>query len=493
MDEHIPSPKWMQKVATAASAPNPSDAFRNGLRLRLEDRAAARRTHRRRIRRNTLSLSFAAVAILGGCVLIAGPANVAAAIREALGYVPGFGVVHTSGLRMLAEPVSVTREGITVTIKSVIADSEQTSVSYEITGLNLPPMDPGSTPDPNACAAQPSLRLPDGKEITPIGGGGMFTENSFDGGDQYPSLPEDADTATLVFPCLPGTMPGTAPENWVIPFRLVRSSSTPTVFPVQLVDTPTIENAAPTGSAQANPFLGQISIALAGFVEVDDGFILMGTVRTSSDRYQIDPFFPPGAIEIRDATGADIPAEMADVGSFRLPGNGSAPSSWAYKIRGKNFQGQLTLSLKWVAVSPVDPIVFNVDVGAHPQVGQTWTLNQPLDLLGVEAIVQTAEYVERTDIDPETMRGLSFCVQLPDEIEGLQLNYWDIHPHGEGSAQLTDGFRYGQDVVQVGFVTTAPISGSIGVTANVIFVDGPWTFTWNPPAAPCAPSPSPNP
>jgi hypothetical protein len=482
MNQHIPSNQWIQKVAKAASAPNPSDAFLNNLRFRLESRAADRPAAQRRTRRLAWSLSLAALAILGGCVLIAGPANVAAAIREALGYIPGFGVVHTASLRMLAEPVSATREGVTITIKSVIADSEQTSVKYEITGVNLPPWDPQATPDPNVCFTEPSLRLPNGKEIAPTGGGGMNTETSFDGGNTYPSLPDNIDEASLVFPCLPGTISGTAPENWVIPFRLIHNLSTPTVFLFQPVDTPTIESATPTGSAPANPFLGQISITVSGFVEVDDGFILMGTVQTSSDRYDVDPFFPPGAIEIRDATGADIPVEMTDAGDNMQPQNGSMPSSWAYRIRGKNFQGPLTLSLKWVGVSPVDPIVFNVDVGAHPQPGQTWILNQPLDLLGVEAIVQSAEYVERMDLGPRTMQGLLFSVQLPNEIEGLQFNYWDPNPHGEGSAGLTDGFKYGKDIVQVGFVTDDPISGSIGVTANVIFVNGPWTAGWNPPA-----------
>jgi hypothetical protein len=485
MDERIPSPEFMNTMALAACAPDPSEVFFNQLQLRLESRASKQATAGRRVRRIAWGLSLAAFLILAACVVIVGPTNVATAIREALGYIPGFGVVHTTGLRVLAEPVTVSREGVTIKVKSVIADSTETMVKYEITGLSIPQLTPGSPPDPSACFAQPILRLPSGDELTSIGGGGMNAENSFDGGNQFPPLPNDVDDAALVFSCLPGTLPGTAPENWVVPFHLIRNSSAPTVFPVQPVDTPSAESLTPTQASQTNPFQQQISIAIENIVEVEDGFILMGTIRTSSDRYTIDPFFPPGAIEIRDSTGAEIPAEMASVGNDSLaqPENPQAPAQWAYKIQGKYFQGPLTLSLKWVAVTPVDRIPLTVDVGAHPQLGQTWTLNQPLDLLGVTAIVQSAEYVVRDDMGPKGMQGLAFSVQLPEQIEGLQLNYWDPDPHGEGFTTLNDGFKHGKDTVQIGFLTTLPISGAVVVDANVIFVNGPWTAEWNPPDA----------
>jgi hypothetical protein len=488
MDERIPSPEFLNMMASAASAPDPSEIFFNDLLSRLKTRASARQKAGRIIRRIAWGLSLAAFLVLAACVLIVGPANVATAIREALGYIPGFGVVHTTGLRLLAEPVTVSRDGVSVMVKSVIADSTQTMVKYEITGLDLPNTEPGTSPDPSACFTQPILRLPDGDELTSTGGGGMSTENSFDGGNQFPPLPNDFDDAALVFSCLPGTLPGTAPENWVIPFHLVRNPIAPTVFPVQPMDTPSAESFPPTQASQTNPFQNQISIAIGSIVEVEDGFILMGTIRTSSDRYTIDPFFPPGAIEIRDSTGAEIPAEMASVGNDNLAQseNPLMPSKWAYKIQGKYFHGPLTLTLKWVAVSPVDPITLTVDMGAHPQLGQTWTLNQPLDLLGAMAIVQSAEYVVRDDMGPQRMQGLEFSVQLPEEIEGLQLNYWDPDPHGEGVTSLNDGFKHGQEVVRIGFLTTIPISGPVVADANVIFVDGPWTAEWNPPAVPGA-------
>ncbi|MGB7537396.1 MAG: hypothetical protein WBM17_02545 [Anaerolineales bacterium] len=498
MNQHNPSHELMEKVALAASAPDPTEEFFNHLRRRLENRAGARRTAERRFRRIAWSLSLAAFLVLGACVLIVGPANVVNGVREALGYIPGFGVVRTTGLRVLAEPVSVTRDGITLKIKSVIADSAQTVVSYEVTGMNLPPMVPMSTPDPGACVAPPFLRFSGNQELHSIGGGGMQTETYIDASDQYPPLPDDVVDVTLVYACLPGTLPGSAPENWEVPLHLVSNPVAPSVVPLQRIDTPSMDNGTPSPQGVQNLFQQQIKLSIESMAEVEDGFIIMGTVQTTSDLYLIDPFFPPGAIEIRDSTGAEIPIEVASVGNDdpAMPENQVMPAKWAYKVQGKYFHGPLTLLLKWITISPKDPIIFNMDVGTNPQDGQSWILDKRLNLFGCLAEVQSAKYVVREDMGPETMRGLEFSVRLPDEIEGLQLNYWDPNPQPgsvDASSGLSDGLRHGKDTVRVGFLSTAPLSGTVGVTANVIFLKGPWTTAWNPPPVAGAPSPTPVP
>jgi hypothetical protein len=500
MNEQIPSHEFSQKVAVAASAPEPSEKFLKELRLRVENRVGERQRTAQKNRRMAWSLSLAAFLVVGSAVLIAGPANVVAAMREALGYIPGFGVVHTTGLRMLAEPVIATRDGITITLKSVIADSIQTSVSYEVTGLNLPQVDPETTPDPNACSSRPLLRLPNGQEMQSLGGGGgMSTDNFYDGGDQFPPLPESVEDATLVFPCLLGMLPGTAPENWGVSFHLVRNPTAPAVFPVQQIDTPSSEGTGtPSSDSEKDIFLQQISLKIDSIAEGEDGFIIMGTVETNSDQYTIDPFFPPGAIAIKDSTGAEIPAEMASVGNddLAIHENQPMPAKWAYKVQGKYFHGPLTLSLKWVTISPKDPITFSVDVGSHPQKDQTWTLDRQLKIFGSVVLVQSVMYVVREDMGPQRMQGLEFTVRLPDVFEGIQLNYWDPNPQPGSEdvfTSLSDGFKHGKDTIQVDFLTTLPLSDIVVVTANVIYVDGPWTAIWNPPTVEGAPSPTPIP
>jgi hypothetical protein len=497
MDNNIPSNELMHKVELAAAAPEPSEKFFNDLRLRLENRAETRRMAGRKTRRIALSLSLAAFLILGACILIAGPANVATAIRDALGYIPGVGIVHTTGLRMLAEPVVVTRDGITVTLKSVVADSTHTLVMYEVAGLNLSNVDPLASPDPNACSSPPFLRLPDGQELQSIGGGGGGGDaNYMESSEQFPPIPESVEDASLVLPCLLVALPGTAPGILTLSFHLVRNPTLPTVFPVQQIDTPASESTGtPTVGSETNPFLNQISLKIDSIFEAEDGFIIMGSIQTSSDQYMIASHFPQ--IVIRDSTGAKIEVETASLGNVNptVPVDPNTLPQWAYKVKGKHFHGPLTLSVDWLTIIPNDPILFTVDVGPHPQDGQTWTLEKQLNLFGLLAEVQSAKYVVGQDLD-QGMQGLEFSIRLPEGIEGLQLNYWDPNPQpgpDVWSSELGDGFTHGQDIIQEGFLTTLPLSGTVGVTAGVLYINGPWTVTWNPPTVEGAPSPTPIP
>lgn len=46
-------------------------------------------------------------------------------MRRYQGYILGIGFVQPASLRVLAEPVRHTREGVTVTIEQVVADTER--------------------------------------------------------------------------------------------------------------------------------------------------------------------------------------------------------------------------------------------------------------------------------------------------------------------------------------------------------------------------------
>jgi hypothetical protein len=204
-------------------------------------------------------------------------------------------------------------------------------------------------------------------------------------------------------------------------------------------------------------------------------------------------------IVIRDSTGAEIGVETASLGNVNptVPVNPNTLPQWAYKVKGKHFHGPLTLSVEWLTIIPNDPILFTVDVGPHPQDGQTWTLEKQLNLFGFLVDVQSAKYVVGKEIDLG-MQGLEFTVRLPNEIEGLQLYYRDPNPQLHTGpdvwySELGDGFKHGQDTIQEGFLTTLPLSGTIDVTASVLFIIGPWTVTWNPPVVEGAPSPTPIP
>src|SRR5690349_2544830 len=86
---------------------------------RVRAKAGPRRTWMQTMRaRPALAILLAILALL---VLT----GVAYAIGRSLGYIPGVGFVQPASLRVLAEPVHETRDGVTVTIEQVVVDAER--------------------------------------------------------------------------------------------------------------------------------------------------------------------------------------------------------------------------------------------------------------------------------------------------------------------------------------------------------------------------------
>ena len=81
------------------------------------------------------------------------------------GYVPGVGFVREGQIRVLESPVSVTREGVTVTVEQVVLDPERTALVYSVEGI--PATAVVSSPMDQHCPYEVSLRLPDGTPDAP--------------------------------------------------------------------------------------------------------------------------------------------------------------------------------------------------------------------------------------------------------------------------------------------------------------------------------------
>ena len=59
-------------------------------------------------------------------------------LGRSLGYIPGVGIVEQGApLRVLAEPVTVEQQGISVTVSKVVADFTRTFISYRVDGIPL--------------------------------------------------------------------------------------------------------------------------------------------------------------------------------------------------------------------------------------------------------------------------------------------------------------------------------------------------------------------
>ena len=154
------------------------------------------------------------------------------ALGRMTGYIPGIGFVQTQSLRVLAEPVSQTRDGITVTLEQVIADSERTVVVYKTEGLTIAAAN--SKGEGATFGSAPYLRLPDGTllaEAPEIGYAGtpepLIADEHTQGGWPnyvrrlvYPPVPQKAQELMLLIPVIQTMPAGAAPENWTFIFQL---------------------------------------------------------------------------------------------------------------------------------------------------------------------------------------------------------------------------------------------------------------------------------
>jgi len=100
-------------------------------------------------------------------LLLAFLSGAAYAFGRMFGIVPGVGIVDQSmPLRVLSEPSIVERDGLTVTVSEMVADSKHTFVAYAWEGI-IPVPGEGFL----VCGALPSLQLPNGSRLEFLGGG----------------------------------------------------------------------------------------------------------------------------------------------------------------------------------------------------------------------------------------------------------------------------------------------------------------------------------
>ncbi len=191
--------------------------------------------------------AMATLLLMGVMVLAIGPSKVLAQMQAVFGFVPDVGLVDTSSpFRQLAEPVSDTRDGITLTIQSAFLSADQTIITYTMSDLPAE-IKRAKFGDPE-CLTPASLTLPDGSQVEASGSsGGLEPDGSFVHNIRFGGpLPAGFSQATLVFPCLEGTAQGKGPENWQIALAFKPAPEDMVVYPATLMPPQArIENPVP--------------------------------------------------------------------------------------------------------------------------------------------------------------------------------------------------------------------------------------------------------
>ena len=332
--------------------------------------------------------TVAAALLLVAALIIGalGPQRVWAQVQRLLGYVPGVGLVqNTAGLRVLVEPVTVTRQGITVTVQQATTDAQRTILVWEVVGLSVKA---ANSQGGGVGGGPVTLRLSNGQALALLSGQGKGWGTGHRERYIFPPLPLDATTITLVISRLPGYPPNAGPENWEVPLRFVPAPADMAMLPVYEV-TPTL----PTAPGQAKPTASSVAtlaadtelkrsiqVQLEQTIELPDGYQLQGSLSVPESAHA---FLAQPELDhvLQDADGRPILTVPAEPDALTTVAPGSA-FHWAVRTNTKDAPGPWRLSIPAIVFRVTTATPFEIDLGPDPQLGQTWTLDQPLTVAG---------------------------------------------------------------------------------------------------------------
>jgi hypothetical protein len=432
---------------------------------------------------------FLALLILAG-VLIGVP-SVRAAIQRWIGYVPGVGLVSEGQIRVLAEPVSITREGITLTVEQVLVDSNQTTLIYSAKGLTAEMLDINPAVNSPGCYKDAVLRFGNNK-FSPTGQSGTNWITGYQHRATYSVIPSQENEVTLLVPCLRSAMPGKTPENWELSFRLIPAPPEMTAFPVIEIPTPQPTTPAPLPSAETNAPLSTngISVTFDRAIQLDDGYLIYATVHWENSGFSGLEVFGPSAFRLLDSKGQNVSYTLNVDETASMPGK-QGQTALAFRITSMQVPGPLTIAIDSVSVTKAVTGSFIFDPGSNPKPGQVWELNQDVDLSdGYSLRVLRATYPKPPVEGLPQQAGFSFDMKS-DTITGALLIDMAHPPAGGGGGSagwtegvFTSGFSYR------GAMPEGPIT--VNVEAITFNFSGHWEAQWTPPATKNQPTPQPS-
>ncbi len=446
-----------------------------------------------RLKRNSAIMTLRTrplVAFLIAVLILFALSGAAYALGRALGYFPGLGLVpQDAQFRILSEPVSQTRDGITVTITQAISSADQMSVTLKVENVPAEKQSFQTLPDSNMCTSYPDsypqLRFPNGEAvkissaaIDPFLGG-------YAASYKYASIPLNAAKATLFIPCIQGAIaPGILPENWEVSMRLVPA---PPEVALTLIPVKTV----PTMQATSVPS----PVAASGLppepaTDKTDRLSVLQVFDTGTDYILIGTFSPPvppsdekgvyalDGISLRDGNQQVIDDEEypSDLDLTPYLAGASGKLVWAVKFR-KGFTPPVHLTYRtqyWYSPLPQDAYTFDFDAGPNPQAGQEWNLDQEFQLAGHAVTLQKIT---------AGANSYTFFVRTDDpHVESVGMNGLDdIQITGYTPTNFSGRFGLG-DWSLTKVYSELP-KGSLRIVLSGLYLYGDyedWTMVWQP-------------
>ncbi|HET9914692.1 MAG TPA: DUF4179 domain-containing protein [Anaerolineales bacterium] len=471
------------------SAPAPRPEFAARLEAQLRRNVERRQVVPERMSFMKMLQTRPLVAMLLALLILLALSGVAYAIGKVTGYIPGVGIVDQSvPLRILTEPVVAERDGLTITVSQVVADSDRTFIAYTIDGLFWP------TDDQPMCSDLPSLQLPDGYTLNAVDGGmgprggRMGYPINFETTINYPPIPADVSNITFTFPCIVFLPEGTGPENWQIPLKLSpapKDYATPGVEigatfvasnpEFATTPTPTFDMAFTPEPCESS-FPNGSGLYLDKVIELPDSYILVGSFTDAGDlpgglEISDDPY--DNLPEIKDAAGNTVAFKVRDDIQPETHDCYWVPRYWAYEIA-KPVQGPLTMTLDQIKIGVDHTTQFNFDTGSNPQIGQVWQLNLPVHAGQYEYIIDSVEMIE-----DGYLFNYHSSIDVPEEVA----MFFDIVGNSSSSSIDDHG---SEPVLKYSLIyPDVPPTGQLTVEFSLyesVPLQGPWTLTWIPPS-----------
>lgn len=458
------------------------------------------------------------IAVMGLLVL----SGTVYALGRTLGYLPGAGLVdNTSGLRVLAEPVAVTREGVTLTISHVMVYGDRVELAYDVKGLAP---DTSSAGDPsNTCGGvapgePPShegdarLQLQDGT-VLERDASGQYPQNAYAMRPVYAaSVPEDVTGMTFLLDCIPHARRGAAPENWAVPFTL-KTVPAGTVVGLPVIEVeptlaPSVQSVPRTAEVE-----GEVGILSApGTASVEGPAVTLNLTRIvpletrtifyfSLNVADPDPSLVsvmPVSVYVLDSQGQKLPL----VGGFAWqPFEHRVGSEFEFASQARPADGPLTLMVEnavaYYAPAYVDPpqaapedLTFSFDAGPDPQYGQTWSLDESFEIAGYPIRVTSARAASFDDIRTDRFvdgsqgydYGYDFAIEGDPGVK--MLVDLDIQP-GSANCWLSNqdtNVPSSASIQAVQLCRDGYPSGEVQVTIRElsVLVEETWLATWTP-------------
>lgn len=399
------------------------------------------------------------------------------ALGRALGYVPGFGVMDkNASLRVLSQPVSQTRDGITWTVKEAMLGPNKTVIMYSLEGIQqeMLPNDENIS----GCTDAPEIHLPDGIILRSTGGERSRGETRW----TYGPIPADGNNVIYFMPCVADTLIGKAPTNWELPLHFIPTSEEKNIMPILEVSPfpTTIE----TETTSAVSLYG-ISLKLDKFIPLTDGYYLIGHTEWTDDR--ISDVFPPiWGMKAFDDSGRELPLEPAFSGEDRVVSEALEPNQWVYRLYGRNFIGVVTLHTENMSVVFKEPIRLTLDSPSNEfnfsdsQLSQSWDLKAaPLVIPEISANAVHMEYVQIGD-----SRGFDLTIQTDPTLDYI---YFDFESGLDTSGlSMISGSGGGSSRDE----STGTLHAIVTTNAKMIFplvlradgatISGSWKTSWIP-------------